>query len=263
MRASLPPVGQVQVAARAPLRTSSMPPPGPGSPSMPTTRIPLMTELHRGPVRSVSHRVILGKDHVHGAVLREPCRQLVLRLVPQPVRVDAGNDPDALVRRNGLLETQAPVEDRRRAGASHDLHDLPSLAAQQVGDVLPGLLADQPVVGADKEGVVVAHHGAVQEDDRDALVRLRDNGCQRLGVVGRDDEEVDPAIQELSHVLDLPAAGICGVGEHDAEIRVMGRLGLYFLAHVDPPGLGEVREGYSDQELVGLVNGTFPTAREE
>ncbi len=40
MTASLPPVGQVKVAARAPLFTSSMPPPGPGSPSMPTTRRP-------------------------------------------------------------------------------------------------------------------------------------------------------------------------------------------------------------------------------
>ena len=75
------------------------------------------TQLHRGPVRSVSHRVVLGKDHVHLPVLREPCGQLVLRLVAQPVRNDGADDPDALVRRNGLLETQAPVEDRRRAGA--------------------------------------------------------------------------------------------------------------------------------------------------
>jgi hypothetical protein len=82
------------------------------------------------------------------------------------------------------------------------------------------------------------------------VVRLRDDRGQRFGVVGRDDEEIDAAVEQLPHVLDLAAAGISGVREHHAQVLVARGLALDLLAHVDAPGLGEVRERDADHVLV-------------
>ncbi len=209
-------------------------------------------QLQGGPARPVGHGVVLGHDDVHRAVLSQPGGELVLGLVPQPVGHEGVHDGDVAALGDRLLEADAPVQHRRGAGPAQDLDDLPALGPEDRRHVLPGLLADQPVVRADEQGVVEPDHGAVQQDDGDALIGLRDHRGERLGLVGRDDQQVDAGVQQGVHVLDLAAVGVGGVGEHDAQVPVVPRLGHDLVAHVDAPRLGEVGQGHADHVVEGL-----------
>ncbi len=218
MTASLPPVGQVNVADSAPLRTSSIPPLGPGRPSMPTTRIPVIPSFIAARCAPSAIASFWAKMTSTLPVLREPRGQLVLGLVPQPVGDDRADDGDVVPLRNCFPEAEAPVQDGGRAGPAHDLDDLSALRAQQLGDVLPRLLADEPVVGADEKRVVEPDDRPVQEDDGNAVVGFRDDRCESLGIVGGEDEKVDAGAQQGVDVLDLAAVRVRGIREDHAKI---------------------------------------------
>jgi len=128
-----------------------------------------------------------------------------------------------------LPEAPLAVDHRRRSRTAPDLQDLPAALPSSPADVLAHLLADDPVVRADVQRVPVALHGAVEQHHGNQRVGLVDDRREGGGVDGRDDEEVDPRVQELPHVPDLAVGGIRRVGEDHAEVGVARGLGADLL----------------------------------
>ena len=75
---------------------------------------------------------------------------------------------------------------------------------------------------------------------------------QRRRLVRRDDQQIDPLLQEVLDVGHLLGVVLCGVGEDHLELRVSRGRGGDLVVHRLPPRLALVRLRHADQVVVFL-----------
>ncbi len=138
---------------------------------------------------------------------------------------------------------------RRRTRQAAELDDVALAVEDRVGEYAGGC-SDGDVVGADEGGVAVALDLPVDDDDRNAgLEDPLDHRGERLGLVGRDDQQVDLLLQEVLDVGYLLGVVLLSIGHDDVQVGIgLGRridVGI----HRHPPRLGVVGLREADQEL--------------
>ena len=149
-----------------------------------------------------------------------------------------------------LQESAVTVLAGRRRHETLQFHD-PPLALQTLADPTPGLPTDQHVVGPDEAGVLVTLDLAVEHDHGDtSSVGLRDRLGQRRGLLGADNQQVDPLLDELLDLRTLGQRVVLRVLEDHAHNRVCCRRGAHVGVHLHPPRLAHGGLAHSDQERI-------------
>ena len=135
-----------------------------------------------------------------------------------------------------------PLHGRGRAGQTRYLHHRP-LPVQAVGDVVADGIADAVIVGTDIGGIFVGKNLAVHHNDGDAaVVGFFHDGSDGFRLVGRDDQQVHPFVQEAAYVAHLLLTVVLGRADNDlqvaVELRLAPHLGVLLMAPLVVAALG-------------------------
>ena len=158
---------------------------------------------------------------------------------------------------NPFPESRVTILTRRRRHQALQFDDFP-LAPQTFGDPLAGSTSYLSVIGPDETRILVTEHPSVQDDDGNAFSEGFGNGrSQRRSLLGRDDQQIDPGVDEFFNLGSLLQGVILSIFENDIDIGMRaGRLSDV-VNHLDPPWLPEIALTHADGPLCrgfGLVS---------
>ena len=184
------------------------------------------------------HPVVVGIDGVRIGMAREQGvgDPVAVGVVPvavsgaEQLHIAAGGDdlPEALLASDGGRGALQPADLDDAAGA------LPA-SPGEAGRGTPDFEVVGPLVGR----IGVAEDVAVEEDDRNAgAVDLRNDGGERLGFVGRGDDDIEALLREIADIGDLPVVVVVRRPDLDLDIVVKKGLAANLLVHLLAPVVG-------------------------
>ena len=180
------------------------------------------------------HAVVVGVyqvDVVAGAQQRVDGRQSVVLV---PVAYHGG---DHVAAAGGKLVDKAAVAPLGGCGAGQAvyLHGI-GTGAEQVQGVVRRRAPQPGVVDTDAGRIAVTYYITVKDNHRHtALVHLTDNGSERRGLVGRDDDDVKAVVGKVAYVGNLLLVAVVGRADLDDGILVKHGLAVDLVVHLGAP----------------------------
>ncbi len=140
-----------------------------------------------------------------------------------PVALQGRHHLYAWILRDDACEAVVALNGWRRAFQSHHLHDF-SVSVESGDDVFTHQAPHFIVVGAHVGGIFLGTGLSIKHNHRDALVIGSVDGRRDGGhLVGRDNQQVDAALQQAVDLLDLALVAV--VGRRKAQLDVVVKIG--------------------------------------
>ena len=126
-----------------------------------------------------------------------------------PVTLQTFNELNARISADTLYETAVTFNGGRRSFESHKLNNI-TMIVELSGHIVTHLTSNFHVVSPDKCRIFTVSL-AVEEDNRNAFLHsFVDNRRNGMGLIGRDNQQIDTVFYELFYLLDLSFIVIVG-----------------------------------------------------
>ena len=194
-------------------------------------------EFLHSPACTDGHLVVLGQDDAYAGMFPQAAFGLNFSLVLVPCThalIDLVAAADITYR---SLEALVTEFHRRRTRQTQQFEHLATLGQHHL-EILSLQTAHLVVVTAYEGRIFVASHLAVGHDDGDARIEgPRHSGCQRVGTVGRNDEQIDVLPDEVVDVACLSLIVVIGRAHFEGDTRVEQQFTAHLLVEFVAPGI--------------------------